>query len=172
MVFVKIGQRITWTCVFCHLTLDWSWEMGRERELTSRGHLLCARCAVPEKSCGCPERGSGGHAGLCHPVGIAASCHSACAWRERERERLRAQAPEIISPWQGSFWACSQLSRALSSLPASSPALFLCALLKGLSNAAYYSDLLSFPLESGATQPCPMRVSASFQSIAVSLGAA
>lgn len=86
MVFVKIGQRITWTCVFCHLTLDWSWEMGRERELTSRGHLLCARCAVPEKSCGCPERSSGGHAGLCHPVGIAASCHSACAWRDRERD--------------------------------------------------------------------------------------
>lgn len=68
-----------------------------------------------------------------------------------------AQSPEIVSTtstrsfqlWPGWSVTLSLLS-ALPSSPARFPCL-LCTLIKSLVNATYCSDVLSFPLESGAT---------------------
>lgn len=87
--------------------------------------------------------------GLCCLAGSAASYCQAHVWWEREK--LGAEAPEIISTLiRKLLGLLPVITHTQLALPTSFLAQSPCPLLKGLSSATYYSDLLSFPLESGA----------------------
>lgn len=112
-------------------------------------------------SCG-PEKSSGimRGAGQVQGSGALPSLGQCCILSPSlwwEREKLGAQSPEISSPLTRKLLGLLLvITHTQLALPASFPEQFPCVLLKGLSNATYYSDLLPFPVESGATQPYPL----------------